>query len=88
MPVLNLTLPSFPESVSVKNDCGLPWSLLIEPMSQIKSDFENKTTIKTTRDILRNVEEVERCQHCFAFINQYINISFKKWRCVFCGGGG
>lgn len=57
-----------PLSKEAQNASGLPWSVAVDLL------------VQPPAPALRPAASIERCQHCFAYINKFCTFERKQWR--------
>mmetsp|Transcript_28540 Transcript_28540/g.37344 ORF Transcript_28540/g.37344 Transcript_28540/m.37344 type:complete len:863 (+) Transcript_28540:35-2623(+) len=73
---IRFSLQSFPQSATVKNNSGLPWSVCLTP-------FMNSDLICCNTDCIP-VKLIARCNNCFAYINPFCELRGRYWKCSLC----
>ncbi|CAM9177135.1 unnamed protein product [Choristocarpus tenellus] len=76
---VRLTLQIFPQTADVKDTVGVPWSCCVSPFLE---DPRGNSGSKTTP--LVPIEQVARCEECFAYISPFSDISLRYWKCPLC----
>ncbi|GAX84626.1 hypothetical protein CEUSTIGMA_g12047.t1 [Chlamydomonas eustigma] len=76
---IDFTTRRFPVNGHLKEKCGLPFSTVIQPFS----DMDVPEAVKQQAPPL--LDDVVRCHQCHAYINCYCNFSAASWSCSLCG---
>ena len=72
--MLSVTLSQFPASPAAKDDGGVPFGCIVQPLAPIETDPD-----------LPAAEDAIRCSGCYAYISPYCVFLRDSWRCALCG---
>ena len=83
--MLRPTLRALPSSATMKDDCGLPFGVIVEPLAPLAPPNVAALDDDGEAQDLPLAEELARCESCGAYINRYCTFSRHHWRCALCG---
>eukprot|EP00742_Colponemidia_sp_Colp-10_P008691 GILJ01009428.1.p1 GENE.GILJ01009428.1~~GILJ01009428.1.p1 ORF type:complete len:715 (+),score=92.37 GILJ01009428.1:45-2189(+) len=70
---ISFSTKEFPDSVSMKDNSGLPWGCIVQPFNAA-AEFVEPPPLSL----------VARCDACFAYINPYCRVDRSRWKCSLC----
>ncbi|QDZ22465.1 hypothetical protein A3770_07p49830 [Chloropicon primus] len=81
------TLNKFPIDAKTKDESGLPFGVIVQPFVRETEVVEKdgKCVLNATEGTGLRVEQVERCNDCYAYINRYCYFDYRSWSCSLCG---
>mgnify|MGYP002631225246 CR=1 FL=1 len=74
--MLRTTLSHFPEGPVAKEDAGVPFGCVAQPLAPIE---------KHDAHALPAAEHAERCDSCYAYISPFCTFMRNSWKCAMCG---
>ena len=66
---------SFPCTPAQKEQCGLPWGFVLQPLAPLAHPSATTDQASTS---------VARCATCLAYINPYAQFVRRGWKCALC----
>ena len=81
--MLRPTLRALPSSATMKDDCGLPFGVIVEPLAPLAPPSVAALDDDGEAQDLPLAEELARCESCGAYINRYCTFSRHHWRCAY-----
>ena len=75
------TLSVFPLTPSAKDATGVPFGVVVQPLAPLYDEAADEVA----EEDLEHVDEVARCESCFAYINPFCAFLRSNWRCSLCG---
>ncbi|CAM9323579.1 unnamed protein product [Chrysoparadoxa australica] len=71
------TTHAFPCSQTIKDASGIPWGMTTTPYADLRHVAEVGGEIP--------IENVARCSGCSGYLNAFVQLSRRSWKCPLCG---
>ncbi|GMH33418.1 hypothetical protein BSKO_01252 [Bryopsis sp. KO-2023] len=79
MVIAEFSLDAFPATEQLKNLCGLPFGLTLQPFARAPHLAVDKEAKKQTSS------QLPRCSECYSYINAYCGVDRDGFTCSLCG---